>query len=61
VAGSGQVGDEDVDTKNVGEVSGVEGLWCSSGFGSSPGNGSGGSSSLATKQARPRGSETVRR
>jgi hypothetical protein len=42
-----------------GEVGG--GLWCSSGFDSSPGGGGGGSSSSATKRARLRRSEIVRR
>jgi hypothetical protein len=58
--GRARAGDEEVDMRKDGEVGEGRGLWCSSGFGSSPNGGGGRSSSSATKRARPRPSEMVR-
>jgi hypothetical protein len=57
--GRAWAGDKEADMRKDVKVRG--GLWCSSDFGSSPGVGGGGSSSLVTKRARPRHSEIVRR
>jgi hypothetical protein len=54
--GQAWAADEEVDTRKDNEVSEGGGLWCSSGFGSSPG----GSSSSAASRAGPRCCETVR-